>query len=132
MFTDGVKATMIDGRELDLVLNTEAMAQLCDEFGDIDGVGEALNDAKYSEKVRIIPRLVALLATQGEAIKGSSEVITPEYVLRQTLPKDIPQLTKLFLRAVEIGMNIKITATEDTDEVLAEIQKNAQGAAGTI
>ena len=46
MFTDGVKATMIDGRELDLVLNTEAMAQLCDEFGDIDGVGEALNNAK--------------------------------------------------------------------------------------
>ena len=131
MLSDGINVT-IGGKDFDLVLNTEAMAQLCDEFGDIEAIGDKLNNATYSEKIRLVPRLIALLATQGEAIKGSDEVITPEYVLRQTLPKDIPQLTKVFLRAVEIGMNIKITATEDTDEVLAEIQKNAQGAAGTI
>lgn len=131
MFTDGVKVT-IGGKELDLVLNTEAMAQLADKYGDIDGVADRLNHASYSEQIRIIPELIALLATQGEAIKESGEVITPQFVARNTLPRDIKALTDSFLQACAIGLNIKIDAgTEDTDEVLAAIQKNVQGAAGT-
>lgn len=131
MFTEGVKVT-IGGKELDLVLNTEAMAQLADKYGDIDGVADKLNNASYSDQIRIIPELIALLATQGEAIKESGEVITPQFVSRNTLPRDIKALTDSFLQACAIGLNIKIDAgTEDTDEVLAAIQKNAPGAAGT-
>ena len=130
MLSDGVKITIGD-KELDLVLNTEAMAQLCDEYGDIEGITNKLNNASYSEKFRLIPRLIALLATQGEAIKGSGEVVTPEYIYRFTLPKDIPMLTGKFLHAVEIGMNVKFKPEDaETDEVLAEILKNAHGAAG--
>lgn len=41
-------------------------------------------------------------------------------------------MTGAFLRAIEIGMNIKYTMEDsETDEVLAEIEKNVQGAAGT-
>lgn len=36
MMTDGAKITLLDDKELDLVLNTEAMAELCDEFGDLE------------------------------------------------------------------------------------------------
>lgn len=131
MLSDGVKVTIGD-KELDLVLNTEAMAQLCDEYGDIEGITDKMNNASYSEKFRLIPRLIALLATQGEAIKGSGDVITPEFIYRFTLPKDIPMLTGKFLRAVEIGMDVKFKSEDaGTDEVLAEILKNAHGAAGT-
>lgn len=130
MFTEGVKVT-IGGKELDLVLNTEAMAQLADKYGDIDGVADRLNNASYSEQIRIIPELIALLASQGEAIKDSGEVITPQFVSRNTLPRDIKALTDSFLRACAIGLNITIdTEDGDTDEVLAAIQKNAPGAAG--
>ncbi len=130
MFTEGVKVT-IGGKELDLVLNTEAMAQLADKYGDIDGVADRLNNASYSEQIRIIPELIALLASQGEAIKDSGEVITPQFVSRNTLPRDIKTLTDSFLRACAIGLNITIdTEDGDTDEVLAAIQKNAPGAAG--
>lgn len=130
MFTEGVKVT-IGGKELDLVLNTEAMAQLADKYGDIDGVADSLNNASYSEQIRIIPELIALLASQGEAIKDSGEVITPQFVSRNTLPRDIKTLTDSFLRACAIGLNITIdTEDGDTDEVLAAIQKNAPGAAG--
>ena len=131
MFTEGVKVT-IGGKELDLVLNTEAMAQLADKYGDIDGVAERLDNASYSEQIRIIPELIALLASQGEAIKESGEVITPQFVSRNTLPRDIKALTDSFLRACAIGLNITIdTEDGDTDEVLAAIQKNAPGAAGS-
>ena len=68
--TDGVKITLLDDKELDLVLNTEAMAELCDEFGDLEKIGDKLNNASYSEKIRLVPRLISILATQGEAIKG--------------------------------------------------------------
>lgn len=130
MFTEGVKVT-IGGKELDLVLNTEAMAQLADKYGDIDGVAERLDNASYSEQIRIIPELIALLASQGEAIKESGEVITPQFVSRNTLPRDIKALTDSFLRACAIGLNITIdTEDGDTDEVLAAIQKNVPGAAG--
>lgn len=130
MFTEGVKVT-IGGKELDLVLNTEAMAQLADKYGDIDGVADRLNNASYSEQIRIIPELIALLASQGEAIKDSGEVITPQFVSRNTLPRDIKALTDSFLRACAIGLNITIdTEDGDTDEVLAAIQKKAPGAAG--
>lgn len=130
MFTEGVKVT-IGGKELDLVLNTEAMAQLADKYGDIDGVADRLNNASYSEQIRIIPELIALLASQGEAIKDSGEVITPQFISRNTLPRDIKTLTDSFLRACAIGLNITIdTEDGDTDEVLAAIQKNAPGAAG--
>ena len=130
MLSEGVKVT-IDGKELDLVLNTEAMAQLCEEFGDLEGVTERLNNATYAERIRLIPRLIALLATQGEAVKDSGEVITAEYVTRHTLPKDIPALTGFVLHALEIGMNVKFNPQGgETDEVLAEILKNARGAAG--
>lgn len=130
MFTEGVKVT-IGGKELDLVLNTEAMAQLADKYGDIDGVAERLDNASYSEQIRIIPELIALLASQGEAIKESGEVITPQFVSRNTLPRDIKALTDSFLRACAIGLNITIdTKDGDTDEVLAAIQKNVPGAAG--
>lgn len=130
MFTEGVKVT-IGGKELDLVLNTEAMAQLADKYGDIDGVADRLNNASYSEQIRIIPELIALLASQGEAIKDSGEVITPQFVSRNTLPRDIKTLTDSFLRACAIGLNITIdTEDGDTDEVLAAIQKNVPGAAG--
>lgn len=130
MFTEGVKVT-IGGKELNLVLNTEAMAQLADKYGDIDGVADRLNNASYSEQIRIIPELIALLASQGEAIKDSGEVITPQFVSKNTLPRDIKTLTDSFLRACAIGLNITIdTEDGDTDEVLAAIQKNAPGAAG--
>ena len=130
MFTEGVKVT-IGGKELNLVLNTEAMAQLADKYGDIDGVADRLNNASYSEQIRIIPELIALLASQGEAIKESGEVITPQFVSRNTLPRDIKALTDSFLRACAIGLNITIdTEDGDTDEVLAAIQKNVPGAAG--
>ena len=132
MMTDGAKITLLDGKELDLVLNTEAMAELCDEFGDLEKIGDMLNNASYSEKIRLVPRLISILATQGEAIKGNDTNISPDYILRQTLPKDIPAMTGAFLRAIEIGMNIKYTMEDsETDEVLAEIEKNGQGAAGT-
>ena len=72
MFTEGVKVT-IGGKELDLVLNTEAMAQLADKYGDIDGVGDKLNNASYSDQIRIIPELIALLATQGEGSKKAAK-----------------------------------------------------------
>lgn len=131
MFTEGVKVT-IGGKELNLVLNTEAMAQLADKYGDIDGVADRLNNASYSEQIRIIPELIALLASQGEAIKESGEVITPQFVSRNTLPRDIKALTDSFLQACAIGLNITIdTEDGDTDEVLAAIQKNAPGAAGS-
>lgn len=130
MLADGVKIT-IGGKELTLILNTEAMAQLADEYGDIEGVGEQLENATYSEKIRILPRLTALLATQGEAVKGSGEVIEPEFIMRYTLPCHIPMLTDAFQRAVAIGMNITVEkSNEDTDVVLEQIQKNAPGAAG--
>ena len=130
MLTDGVKLT-VGEKELSLVLNTEAMAQLCEEFGDLEGVTDSLNNASYAERIRLIPRLIALLATQGEAVKGNGEAITPEFVTRYTLPKDLPMLTGLFLRALEIGMNVKFNPeSEEQDEVLAEILKNAHGAAG--
>lgn len=130
MLSDGVNVT-IGGKDFDLVLNTEAMAQLCDEFGDIEAIGDKLNNATYSEKIRLVPKLIAILATQGEAIKGNPEPVTAEYVLRHTLPKTIPNLTRLFLRAVEIGMDLHYTIDgEETDEVLANIQKNGQSAAG--
>lgn len=132
MMTDGVKITLLDDKELDLVLNTEAMAELCDEFGDLEKIGDKLNNASYSEKIRLVPRLISILATQGEAIKGNDTNISPGYILRQTLPKDIPAMTGAFLRAIEIGMNIKYMMEDsETDEVLAEIEKNVQGAAGT-
>ena len=131
MFTEGVKVT-IGGKELDLVLNTEAMAQLADKYGDIDGIADKLNNATYSEQIRLVPELIALLASQGEAIKESGEVITPQFVTRHTLPRDIQTLTNAFLQACAIGLNIKIDVESgDTDEVLAAIQKNAPGAAGT-
>ena len=130
MFTEGVKVT-IGGKELDLVLNTEAMAQLADKYGDIDGIADKLTNASYSEQIRIVPELIALLASQGEAIKESGEVITPQFVTRYTLPRDIATLTNAFLQACAIGLNITIdTEDGDTDEVLAAIQKNALGAAG--
>ena len=114
MMTDGVKITLLDDKELDLVLNTEAMAELCDEFGDLEKIGDKLNNASYSEKIRLVPRLISILATQGEAIKGNNTNISPDYILRQTLPKDIPAMTGAFLRAIESGMNIKYTM-EDSE-----------------
>lgn len=132
MMMDGAKITLLDGKELNLVLNTEAMAELCDEFGDLEKIGDALSNASYSEKIRLVPRLVAILATQGEAISGNETKISPDYILRQTLPKEIPAMTGAFLHAIEIGMNVKYTLEDnETDEVLAEIEKNAQRAAET-
>lgn len=52
MMTYGAKITLLDDKELDLVLNTEAMAELCDEFGDLEKIGDMLNNASYSEKIR--------------------------------------------------------------------------------
>lgn len=131
MLTDGVQIT-IGGKELFLVLNTEAMAQLADQYGDISGVSDKLDKANYSEKIRILPELIAMLATQGEAIRGNDEIIAPEFVMRHTMPRDILALTAAFRKAVAIGMNIEIApSSEDKDDVLAQIQKNALSAAGT-
>lgn len=77
MMTYGAKITLLDDKELDLVLNTEAMAELCDEFGDLEKIGDMLNNASYSEKIRLVPRLISILATQGEAIKGNDTNISP-------------------------------------------------------
>lgn len=131
MLADGVKIE-IGGRELNLVLNTEAMAQIADKYGDVNKVGDMLNGT-YSEKIRFVPEIIALLATQGEAIKGSDEVIEPKFISRHTMPRDLEHLSAAFVRAFEIGMDVKYNAGDngDTDEVLAEIQKNAQSAAGT-
>lgn len=129
MLANGVNIT-IGEKSFDLVLNTEAMAQIFEKYGGIEQVGEKLNSS-YSEKIRFVPELIALLATQGEAIKGSDEVITKEFVARYTMPRDFEALSQAFIRAIEIGMNIAVESNdEETDEVLAEIQKNAQGAAG--
>lgn len=131
MLTDGVQIT-IGGKELFLVLNTEAMAQLADQYGDISGVSDKLDKANYSEKIRILPELIAMLATQGEAIRGNDEIITPDFIMRHTMPRDILALTAAFRKAVAIGMNIEIAPLgADQDEVLAQIQKNALSAAGT-
>ena len=129
MLTEGVKVS-IGGKELNLVLNTEAMAQIADQYGDLNAVHDRLNDAPYSEKIRLIPSLIALLATQGEEIKGTGEVITPKFITCHTMPKDILELRNAFLQAVSIGMNIQMPAEEgETDEVLAQIQKNVQSGA---
>ena len=47
MMTDGAKITLLDDKELDLVLNTEAMAELCDEFGDLE------KNRRYAEQCQL-------------------------------------------------------------------------------
>lgn len=128
MLAEGVNIT-IGNRELLLVLNTEALAQIAERYGDTEKAIAAAEE-NYAATIRIIPDLVALLATQGEAVKGTDEIITPQFISRFTMPRDFTALKNAFLQAYAIGMNIEYKpADEDTDVVLSEIQKNAVSAA---
>lgn len=131
MLSDGVQIT-IGGREFDLVLNTEALAQIAAKWGGLDKINDML-DGDYSEKIKFVPDLIALLATQGEAIKGSDEIIDPAFIRRHSFPRDFKEFTNKFIEAIKIGMNIDVDIPENpegTDEVLAEIRKNGESATG--
>lgn len=129
MFTKGVNIK-IGERDLLLVLNTEALAQIADQYGDTEkAIAEA--EKSYSANIRIIPNLIAILATQGEAVRGSNEIITPQFISTFTMPGYFGELKDAFFEAYAIGMNIEVKPDdEDTDEVLSEIQKNALSATG--
>ncbi len=128
MLQKGVKYT-IDGKELILVLNVAALAEICDAYGSIEKMSEAA-DAGTSSQIRIVPNVIAILANQGAALSGSNEQITPAWIMLHTSPRDISSMSQALADAINAGMKTEISEPEgDVDEVLEENRKNAQGAA---
>ena len=66
------------------------------------------------------------------ARNDSGDVITPEWIMKRSFPSDLKGMSDAFIEAINKGMKVE-TAQQETevDEVLADIQKNGQGAAGT-
>lgn len=121
----------VGGRELCLLLNTEALTMIVEKYESIEKVAERM-DGGTAAQLRIVPDVVSILATQGEEMKGSGDVITPEWIMKHSFPSDLKGMSDAFIEAINKGMKVE-TAQQETevDEVLADIQKNGQGAAGT-
>lgn len=120
----------IGGRELCLLLNTEALTMIVEKYESIEKVAERM-DGGTAAQLRIVPDVVSILATQGEEMKGSGDVITPEWIMKHSFPSDLKTMSDAFVEAINKGMNVETPAqNEDVDEVLAELQKNGQSAAG--
>lgn len=121
----------VGGRELCLLLNMEALMLIVEKYESIEKVAERM-DGGTAAQLRIVPDVVSILATQGEEMKGSGDVITPEWIMKHSFPSDLQAMSDAFIEAINKGMKVE-TAQQETevDEVLADIQKNGQGAAGT-
>lgn len=123
----GIKYT-IAGKELNLVLTVNALAEICDQYGSLDKMAE-IADASLSSQIRVIPNVLAILANQGAALAGSEERITSEWIGLHTTPFNLTEMTTVFSNAINVGMQAEVDEPEgDKDEVLDEIRKNAQGA----
>lgn len=119
----------IDGRVLTLLLNTEALMQIAEKYESIERVAEKM-DGGTAAQLRILPDVISILATQGEAIKGSSEAITQDWIVKHSFPSDLQAMSDAFIEAINKGMKVEAAQKEtEVDEVLADIQKNGQGAA---
>ncbi len=114
-----------------LLLNMEALMLIVEKYESIEKVAERM-DGGTAAQLRIVPDVVSILATQGEEMKGSGDVITPEWIMMHSFPSDLQAMSDAFIEAINKGMKVE-TAQQETevDEVLADIQKNGQGAAGT-
>lgn len=120
----------VGGRELFLLLNMEALMLIVEKYESVEKVAERMDDGTAAQ-LRIVPDVVSILATQGEHMKGSAETITPEWIVRYSFPSDLKAMSDALVDAINKGMNVEIPEQDsDVDEVLADIQKNVQGAAG--
>jgi hypothetical protein len=130
MLHKGIKYT-IGGKELTLVLNVAALAEICDAYGSIDEMSKAA-DAGTSSQIRIVPNVIAILANQGAALSGANEQITPAWIMAHAFPSDIASMTQALTDTINTGLKTEIKEPEgDVDDALDEIRKNAQGAAGS-
>ena len=119
----------IDGKSIDLLLNTEALAAIVEKWGGID---EAIEQS-YSDRIRVVPELLSILANAAEEYKDSDQRITPKWISVHTTPGDYQMITEAINETYARGMHIEIPAPEngeETDEVLEELSKNGQCAAG--
>lgn len=129
MLTNGYQIE-IDGKTIDLLLNTEALAVIVEKWGGID---KAL-EQEYADKVRIVPEMLSILANAAEEYKESGYQYSPKWFSVHTTPGDYQAITDAINMTYARGMKVELpepeNEEEETDEVLDQIQKNAQGAAG--
>ena len=120
----------IGGRELCLLLNTEALMMIVEKYESIEKAAEIM-DSSTAAQLRVVPDVISILATQGEEMKGSGDKITSEWIMKHSFPSDLKTMSDAFIEAINKGMNVETPEQEtDVDDVLADIQKNGQGAAG--
>lgn len=157
MYEKGVPVT-IGGKPCTLVFTLAALMMLTDRYGGVQEMAEAFNGPDVTDEdtpeeatqklaakkkarlygIKETPWLIATLANQGYMLEhgprkaDDPELLTPETVALQVLPRDMRALNAAFMEAISIGMGTLHGEGEDaeTDVVLEELeQKNAAGAA---
>lgn len=124
---------VVNGKTIDLLLSTEALAVITEKWGGIDKVGDAIDDSDYAAKIRLLPELLAVLANAAEEAKDSEEVISAKWIRTHSTPGDFKEWYTAIREAFQKGMAIELPHVEpitDVDVVLAEQEKNGQSAAG--
>ena len=85
-----------------LLLNMEALMLIVEKYESIEKVAERM-DGGTAAQLRIVPDVVSILATQGEEMKGSGDVITPEWIMMHSFPSDLQAMSDAFIEAINKG-----------------------------
>ena len=115
----------VGGRELALAFTLDAMAEMQEAFGQKaimteKGLSEVLNSAKDTLK------LTAILANQGEELRGKPADITAKWLGQHMKPARTAALQKTIMDAIMAGMNMETAEddpAEEVDVVLEEMKK---------
>lgn len=126
----------IGGKKLCLLLNLSALTEICDKYGDIETLSDRLDNSSWSKKLNIILDLIEILSSNGYTLHGEKEgfsTMPSEVAMDLLMPYQIEEALEKIMQAINAGMVVDYDggADTETDEVLQEIEKNAESAAGS-
>ena len=108
----------IGGRQLPLVFNMLAWAEIEEKVGPIQELGESLAG---KNRVRTVNKVAAILARAG----GAADV-TDEWMMQNARPRQMQEMSVTIMDAITAGMDMEASEEDDGGEVdvtLREINK---------
>lgn len=115
---------MIDGKQYDLLLTTNAAADLAERVGGLDNIETAFDSLSEKESFETMAWIVALLANEGTKARRiyepeySRPVLTADMVGLLLAPFELLAMQDDIIGAIDAGFASKLDAGEDDSKNL--------------
>ncbi|MGL6015451.1 MAG: hypothetical protein ACRCZU_05055 [Selenomonadaceae bacterium] len=122
---DRSKPVVIDGQEYDLLLTTNAAADLSERVGGLDNIETAFSALTEKQAFEMMTWLVALLANEGTKARRFYDpdykcpLLTAETVGLLVPPDELLAMQDVIIDAISAGMASKLEKTGDDEKNLA-------------